>query len=295
MEPNYYEDLGVSKGSSTAEIKKAYRKLARDLHPDRNPDNPRAEERFKRVGEAYRILSDERKRKLYDEFGMVGLREGFDPEAARARAASFDVGSAFSGGAFDPRDIFEQMRGRRPPARPRDSTAILDLTFVDAVRGGAREIVLQEARGPRTVKVRIPPGVRDGDQLRLSGQGLRGRGGRSDLVLTMRVGAHNAYWFEGDVLHVRLPVRPLEAFEGAKIEVPTPEGMVQLRVPEGASNGMKLRLKGKGPRLKGGPPCDLIAHLEVVMPKGGGDEVRAAVKVLDDALEGDPRSDLLQF
>lgn len=302
-EPDYYADLGLARGASKEAIKKAYRKLARELHPDRNPDNPKAEERFKRVSEAYRVLSDEKKRALYDEFGMVGLREGFDPEMARARAAGFGgfpggtpVGGFAGGMPFDASSIFEQMRGAAAP-RTRDSVATLRLDFLTALKGGVQEIGLREEDGSgRTIKVRIPSGVRDGDELRLAKQGARTRRGRSDLVLQLEVTPHPMAWFEGEAMHLRVPVRPGEAIAGGRIELSTPQGDVQLKIPEAMANGTKLRLRGKGPQRKGkGPPGDLIVHLELVLPDLGRPEVRKAFEVLDRAVEGDPRAQLPRF
>ncbi|MBX3246022.1 MAG: DnaJ domain-containing protein [Myxococcales bacterium] len=299
---DFYATLGVSRSASADEIKSAYRKLARELHPDRNPGDAKAEERFKAVAEAYGVLSDAKKKGLYDEFGVIGLREGFDPDVARQRESyggfdGFGGGGGFGGFegfGFDISDILRQARGAGAgagAARPRDLEASLELDIVEALQGGERELVL--GSDGRRVKVRIPSGVRDGAKLRIRGQGAASRrGGRGDLVLTMHVRDRAELWFEEDGLHLRVPIRPLEAFEGAKVSVSTPEGSVTVRVPPGSRSGQKMRLKGKGAKERGGKAGDLFVHLDVQWPASGGDEVRAAVATLDAQVAGDVRAGL---
>lgn len=317
---DYYKTLGVSRDASPEEIKKAYRRLAKELHPDRNPDDKQAEERFKDVSTAYEVLSDPEKRKLYDEFGEVGLREGFDADAYRAAtqgfgggARGFDFGDLFGGGArgrgrtggaasqfeFNLEDLFGvggpgPSAYARAPRRGADLESEITVDFRDAVLGSTRELSLQSAEGSRTLKVRIPPGVQNGGKIRLRGQGGSGiQGGPAgDLVLTVHVRKHPFFSMKGKQLHVRVPVTPLEAYAGAKVSVPTPEGSVQLTVPPGSENGAKLRLRGKGIPKKGGPRGDLIARLEIVLPKGKSPSVEEALKTVEEAFDRDPRSDL---
>ncbi len=313
---DFYKILGVSRDASPEQIKKAYRSLAKELHPDRNPNNKEAEERFKEVSNAYGVLSDQEKRKLYDEFGEMGLREGFDPEAYQAATqgyggfGGFDFGDIFGGGAgarggaqhfeFNLEDLLGG-RGRtgraayaRIPRRGADLHSEVTVDFRDAVLGCTKELSLRSAEGDKTIKVRIPPGVRNEGKIRLRGQGGKGADGgpNGDLVLVVHVRKHPYFSIRGKQLHVTVPVTPLEAYAGAKISVPTPYGKVQLSIPPGSENGAKLRLRGKGIERKGARG-DLIAHLEVVLPKPGDPSVKEALETVQDAFEEDPRRNLL--
>jgi curved DNA-binding protein len=313
---DFYEILGVARDASPEEIKKAYRQLAKELHPDRNPDNEEAEERFKDVSGAYSVISDEEKRKLYDEFGEMGLREGFDPEAYAASTqgvggfGGFDFGDIFGAAArggggraghveFDLGDLFGGAgagRGAyvRAPQRGADLRSEVTVDFRDAVLGCTRELSLRGPEGERALKVRIPAGVRNEGKIRLRGQGGLGihGGPAGDLVLKVKVPKHPYFSIRGKQLHVKVPVTPLEAYSGAKVSVPTPEGSVQLSIPAGSQNGSKLRLRGKGIEKKGKPRGDLIAHLEIVLPEGHSEEVDEALKTVQDAFAEDPRKGL---
>jgi DnaJ-class molecular chaperone len=312
---DFYEILGVARTASPEEIKKAYRSLARELHPDRNPDNPEAEERFKDVSNAYGVLSDEEKRKLYDQFGEMGLREGFDPEAYQAATqgvggvGGFDFGDIFGGAArarggaqhfeFNLEDL---LGGRVPggggrvrmPRRGADLQSEVTVEFRDAVLGCTKELSLRSSEGERTIKVRIPPGVRNEGKIRLRGQGGQGADGGpdGDLVLKVHVEKHPYFSMRGKQLHVKVPVTPLEAYAGAKVSVPTPEGSVTLSVPAGSQNGTKLRLRGKGIERKDGSRGDLIAYLEVVLPEGENEDVKDALQTVEEAFAEDPREGL---
>ena len=313
-ERDFYQILGVSREVSPEELKKAYRRLAKELHPDHNPDDKEAEERFKDVSSAYTVVSDPEKRKLYDEFGEMGLREGFDPEAYQTAPqgsgfGGFDIGDIFGGGArgggrpghvdFNFEDLFggrAASRGSyvRAPQRGADVSSQVTIDFRDAVLGCMKELSLRSADGERTLKVRIPPGVRNEGKIRLRGQGgLGAHGGPAgDLVLKVKVKKHPYFSIRGKQLHVKVPVTPLEAYAGAKVSVPTPEGSVQLSIPAGSQNGARLRLRSKGIQRKGKPQGDLIAHLEIVMPEGQSEEVEEALKTVEEAFAGDPREDL---
>ena len=313
-----YKILEVSRDASPDEIKKSYRRLAKKLHPDRNPDDKEAEERFKDVSGAYAVLSDGDKRKLYDQFGDMGLREGFDPEAYQAATqgaggfGGFDFGDIFGGAArgrggegrqghveFNFEDLFGGRgpgRGAyvRAPQKGADLHSEVTIDFREAVLGCQRELSLRSSEGERTLKVRIPAGVRNGGKIRLRGQGGLGvQGGPAgDLVLVVKVRKHPYFSIRGKQLHVRVPVTPLEAYSGAKVSVPTPEGSGQLSIPAGSQSGSKLRLRGKGIQQKDKPKGDLIAHLEIVVPNGHSEEVEEALKTVQDAFEKDPRGDL---
>lgn len=317
-ERDFYSVLGVSRDASQAEIKKAYRQLAKELHPDRNPDNKEAEESFKDVSGAYTVLSDVEKRKLYDQFGEMGLREGFDPEAYQtatqgaAGYGGFDFGDIFGaaargrrpgdrGGQFE-FNLEDLLGGARPgrggyvraPQKGADLQSEVTVDFRDAVLGCTKELSLRSNEGERTLKVRIPAGVRNEGKIRLRGQGGQGieGGPPGDLVLQVKVRKHPYFSMRGKQLHLRVPVTPLEAYAGAKVNIPTLEGSVQLSVPAGSENGTKLRLRGKGIEPKGKPRGDLIAHLEIVLPKGRDKEVEEALKKVQDAFETDPRQGL---
>ncbi len=315
---DFYGVLGVSRDASPEQIKKAYRQLAKELHPDRNPDNKEAEERFKDVSAAYTVLSDVEKRKLYDEFGEMGLREGFDPESYHAATqgaagfGGFDFGDIFGAAArgqraggqgghfeFNLEDLLGGAGGGRGgyvrvPRKGADLRSEVTVDFREAVLGCTRELSLRSEEGDRTLKVRIPAGVRNQGKIRLRGQGGQGSEGgpRGDLVLEVKVRKHPYFSMRGKQLHVKVPVTPLEAYAGTKVNLPTPEGMVQLSIPPGSKNGSKLRLRGKGIQPKDKPRGDLIAHLEIVLPKGRDDQVEEALKTVQDAFETDPRAGL---
>ncbi|MBI5070282.1 MAG: J domain-containing protein [Deltaproteobacteria bacterium] len=303
-----YSVLGVPRGASADEIRKAYRRLAHKYHPDKNPGNKQSEEKFKEVTAAHEVLSDPKRRKLYDEFGADSLRTGFD--AARADQyrqwrqqgsggggspfdfGGFGGGGAGGGGSFDFGSIFEQIFGggaartARAPSRGEDVRATVDVELADAVRGAERDLRVDG----RTLRVKIPPGVTDGSQIRLTGQGNPGGGAPGDLYLEVRLRPHPLVRREGRDLYLDLPVTVPEAVQGAEVTLPTFEGPVRLRVPPGSQSGTRLRLKGKGlPELRGGERGDLYAVLKLVLPQAGK-ALEEAVKPLADLYKDDPRA-----
>lgn len=313
-----YDILGVARTASADEIKKAYRRLARQHHPDVNPGNKAAEERFKEVTAAFEVLSDEKRRKLYDEFGPDALRTGFDEKRAEEYrrwkrqgtppgGVPFDFGdfatvNVGDMGSFDFSTIFGDLfggggarghgraRGRRAPfATPgADAIATVEVSLRDAVLGAERDLRVED----RTLRVKIPPGVGDGARIRLAGQGGPGANGgpAGDLFLEVKLADHPRLRREGKDLFLDLPVTVPEAVAGAEVRLPTFEGPVSLRVPRGAQSGMRLRLRGKGlPDLKGGPRGDLYAVVQVVLPQAS-DAVEQAVRPLAALYEGDPRA-----
>lgn len=305
MAADYYQELGVSRDASADEIKKAYRKLAAELHPDKNPGNTTAETRFKRVNTAHQILSDKKKRALYDEFGEEGLREGFNPEAARAyrRArsgrvpmdggAGFNVEDLFSGGGVGFGDLMGDLFGgrgarRRGPSRGHDLESEVTVDFAGAIRGTT--VSFQRERG-QPVTVRIPPGADDGDRVRVAGQGTSGSQGGppGDLILTVRVRGHEHFERDGLDLYLDLPVSAGEAFHGAKVPVPTPGGEVTMKVPAHAQSGQTVRLKGRGVRRKN-DVGDLFVRLLIRLPEKETREVAQAVEVLAEATPDNIRS-----
>jgi curved DNA-binding protein len=317
---DFYAELGVQRGADADAIKKAYRALAMKFHPDRNPDNKAAEDRFKKVNQAYEVLSDAKKRALYDEFGEIGLREGFDPDKARQYSRwqqqqggsgpkledlfgggdpsqPIDFGSIFDGfftrvgGAPGAGGAFSGFRNA-VPVRGRDLEGELAIEFAQAIRGAEVPLNVNGAE----MTVRIPPGVRDGARIRVPGKGLpsTGSGQPGDLLLNLKVRTHERFWLEeSGELHVRVPITLGEAFKGAKIRVPTPEGDVMVTVPSRAKSGARLRVRGKGvPAGKNRAATDLIVHLELVLPESTEPELTEAIETLEKAYRGDVRSGL---
>lgn len=290
-----YAALGVSKGASAAEIKKAYRDITRKDHPDKNPGDTAAEERFKAASTAYAVLGDSDKRALYDEFGDVSLTQGFDPERARAyknaqrggfgggqgfhfddlgdaQNTSFDdlLSRLFGGGRVN--DIEDLMGGRgrgRVNRRGADLNGTITVDFVDALRGTTVPVRVEGGSGARTLDVKIPKGIAAGSKLRLRGQGGEGQP-RGDVTLEVQVRAHPHLERDGRNLRLELPVTALEACRGGPIEVPTPTGSVTLRLPAGSQNGQTLRLRGKGVESRDGAG-DLLVTLSVRLPRESED------------------------
>ena len=267
--PDYYETLGVPRDAGAQDIRRAYRNLARKYHPDVNKD-PDAEDRFKEISEAYEVLRDDEKRSRYDRFG-ANWRAGEDVSQAGGFDGAFrqdngfgDVRVEFGGGDFS--DFFDGMFGARDRRGPRgrgragaqgfsmrgsDQEAVLELSLQEAARGGKRRISLGDGRD---FEVEIPRGVRDGQRIRLAGQGEGGVGGgpAGDLLLRVRLKPDPRFRVKGRDIYVDLPVAPWEAALGAEASVPTLDGTARLKVPAGSSSGRRLRLRGPGTALRGG-------------------------------------------
>jgi len=308
MKRDLYDILGVSKSADAAAIKKAYRKLARENHPDVNPGDAAAEERFKRISAAFDVLSDPKKRKLYDEFGYDGLREGFDAKRARAGrrsagagyqgGASFEdiFGNMFAGGGgagFGGPDFGDFVGGYGMPVKGRDKSVSVTLDFMKALMG--TEVRL--AQGERTFTVRVPEGVEDGERVRIKGKGSpaprtrQGQGQPGDLFLDIAVRPHPKLRREGLDLYLDVPVTIPEAVCGASVSVPTPWGEFTVKVPEGVSSGAKLRLKEQGVR-RGKARGNFYVIVQVHTPDRIDDAVREAAKSLADSYTGDVRAAL---
>jgi len=318
---DYYKTLGVPKTATTADVKKAYRKLARQFHPDVNK-KPEAEKKFKEVNEAHEVLSDPDKRKRYDEVGPDFARYagngGGQPGGFRWAYRGQPGAGTFTGdeGAFS--DFFRTLfgeegvsgtlsaddlfgraargRGRSRAIAGQDVEHELDISLVDAYRGNDQQLELQEADGnKRRLAVKIPAGVRDGQRIRLAGQGASGSNGapRGDLYLRIRVRPHPLFQRDGDDLRMELPVAMHEALLGAEVTVPTLKGRVSLRIPPETQNGRTIRLAGQGmPRQTGGFG-DLYVTVRVVLPTKLTDEDRELVKQLAARHADDPRRQLL--
>jgi curved DNA-binding protein len=306
---NLYEVLGVPREADAKAIKKAYRKLARQYHPDVNPGDAAAEERFKRISEAYAVLGDQDKRRNYDEFGEASREGGFDSDAARrareAFGARFGTGgraegfSGFGGQSFDFGNLEDILgrsfggRGRGRRFRGEDIQASMELDFLEAARGGEKRLTITRpnpsgAPITETVTVRIPPGVGDGGRIRLPQKGTPGLGGgpAGDLWATIRVRPHPVFRREGRSLHVEVPISIGEAIRGAKIEVPTLEGRATVTVPPGTDSGRKLRLRGKGiADPSGGPSGDLLVTVQIRVPRDLSED---AQKQVDELAAFDP-------
>jgi curved DNA-binding protein len=296
---DYYEALGVPRDASEDDIRRAYRKLARQYHPDVNKE-PDAEDRFKEISEAYEVLRDPEKREKYDRLGQnwkagqdvsgASGFEGFDGFGDGMRV-EFGDGADFSD-FFD--GIFGRRGGRRGfggfggfggegfSARGSDSEAVLELSLEEAARGGRRRISLDG----RDYEVNIPAGVRDGQRIRLAGEGGQGSGGgpSGDLFLRVRLRRHPRFRVDGSDLHTDIPVAPWEAALGAEVELQTLTGRTRLKVPAGSSCGRKLRLRGEG--LANG---DLYAHVQIRVPRQVSGEERELFERLRQVSGFDPR------
>lgn len=301
---DFYATLGVPKGADQAEIKKAYRQLAKELHPDRNPGNAGAEKRFKDVGEAYAVLSDVDQRKQYDSIRAMGGGARFQPGAG---GAGFEdvFGNMFGGGGgaqFQPgaggagfEDILSQMFGGAPqrgPQRGSDIGAVTEISFREAAEGATVTLGLDGQR----VTTRIPVGVTDGQKIRVAGKGRPGANGgpAGDLLLTVRVASHPVFASDGLNLRVTVPVTYPEAALGATIDVPTLSGdTVRVKVPGGTSSGQVLRVKGRG--LQGRDKTgDLHVVINVDIPRKLSRHAKHAVEALAEQLSDNPREALLR-
>jgi len=296
---DFYATLGVPKDADQATVKKAYRQLAKELHPDRNPGNAQAEKRFKDVGEAYAVLSDADQRKQYDAVRAMG---GGGPrfQAGGGGAQGFeDVFGGMFGGAqqaggagFD--DILSQMFGgggyQRGPQKGSDIAAVTEVSFREAAQGATVTLGLDGQR----VSTRIPVGVQDGQKIRVPGKGRPGANGgpSGDLLLTVRVGKHPVFSYEGLNLRVQVPVTYAEAALGATVQVPTLNGdKVSVKVPAGTPSGQILRVKGRGltSRDKTG---DLHVAIVVDVPRKLSRHAKQAVEELSKQLADNPRDAL---
>jgi DnaJ-class molecular chaperone len=287
---DYYEVLGVPRTADEQQIKAAFRRLAMRYHPDRNPGDPSAAERFKEINEAYAVLSDPEKRRQYDRFGpdwerFQGTGERGSPfgdvHVEYRNLSPEDLEDLFGGGGpFGSffHDLFGTgFRGADVGTHGSDVEAEAQISLEEAFTGVTRTVEIGGRRGRRLVQVRIPAGVRDGTRIRVAGQGERGPAGRAgDLYLRVHVRPHPTFRREGDDLHVRVPV-PLDvAILGGEVLVPTLTGkQVALRVPAGSQNGSRLRLRGLGmPSLRGGGRGDLYAELDLRLPEPMPPEAR---------------------
>jgi DnaJ-class molecular chaperone len=322
MADDYYKTLGVSRSASQDDIRKAYFELARKFHPDKNPEKD-AKKKFQKIQAAFDVLNDPQKRELYDRYGSSFETMGAGGPRGPGRGAQ-GPGGGFGGGPQgfedvdftqffgdkfgaeggpDLSDIFNQFRrtagrSRKPgPARRRGSDVEHEMTvpFQTAISGGDVQIRIESPSGKgETLTVKIPAGIEEGKKIRLRGQGeaVPSGGTPGDLLITIHVTPHPFFQRKGDHLLLRVPVTLGEAAFGAKIDVPTPQGAVSLRVPPGTSSGTKLRIKGHGVVPKSRPPGDLLAEIQIMIPKTFDESDRQAIEAIDRKHELHPRAEL---
>src|SRR5215471_3048523 len=309
---DFYEILGVPRTATQDEIQQAYRKLARQHHPDVNKD-PGAEDRFKEISEAYNVLSDPQTRHRYDAFGpdFRQVPEDVDPEAfqrsragagagqARGAGGAGGFGTGLGGdlGGIDIEDLLGGLFGGRGgrgfgPIRGADQEAELELTVEEAFQGGQRSVTLEGPDGRRTLDVRIPAGVTNGQRIRLAGQGGRGSedAPNGDLYFVVRIAPHPRYRVDGRDLYVDLPLTPWEAALGTSVAVETPGGDTKVKVPPGTSSGKRLRLRDRGLPHPRGRHGHLYAEVRITVPAKLTDEERRLFEQLAATSTFDPRS-----
>ena len=293
-----YKVLGVDRGASDDDVKKAYRKVTRESHPDRNPGDKAAEERFKEANGAYETLGDSKKRALYDEFGEMSLTQNFD--AARARAYNNARRQRATAPGFPPEDLgpmfddvsqaqhtsFDDLLSRlfgggrvagggRRRGRGANIEGEISVSLMDSLHGVTVPLRIEGADGEaRTLDVKVPPGMPDNGKLRLRGQGGDGQP-KGDILLTVRVAAGRRMTRRGNDLKLTVPVTALEALSGGPIDVPTPWGPVSLKLPACSQNGQTLRLRGRGVKPRGKDAGDLLVTLDVRLPEKASDALLA--------------------
>lgn len=305
---DYYEVLGVTRDASTDDIKKAFKRLSRQYHPDLNPNDKAAEEKFKEIAEAYHVLSNAERRAKYDRLGSdfyvdappggwQDVSSWFDPREFDDIFGDF-LGGIFGGGFG--------RGGRRPPrGRPgADLEVRIEVPFEVAIVGGTfpvhvdlpRRIEGRIAQKRETINVKIPPGLGDGATIEIPGRGAPGQGGGPDgaLILVAHVLDHKVFTREGDHLYVEVPITFIEASLGAEIQVPTLDGRVKLKVPAGTQGGQRLRLRGKGVARRNRKAGDLFVTVRITVPKVLDAKSKALLRELEETLQGeaDPRKEL---
>jgi curved DNA-binding protein len=306
---DYYEILGVGRSATQDEIKRAYRKLARKYHPDVSKEAD-AELKFKELGEANEVLKDPEKRAAYDQLGSNwNAQQGFQPPPDWGSGFEFHGAPAGEGDQHDFSDFFESLFGRQSsPGSGRgfhmhgeDHHAKILIDLEDSFHGASRSITLQMPEvnpeghvvtRSRTLKVRIPKGIRQGQQIRLAGQGATGMGGAKagDLFLEIGFRPHRHYRAEGADVYLDLSLAPWEAALGASIKVSTPAGAIDLKIPANSQAGKKLRLKGRGIPAK--TPGDLFVVLQITLPPADNDKTRAIYERMKEEFEFDARANM---
>jgi len=329
---DYYQILGISKDASKEDIKKAYRNLARKYHPDLNPDNKNAEEKFKELQEAHEVLSDEEKRKTYDMFGSAEFRPGGQTTWRRAGdpgggnynytysskdfpgfedifkdifgfgtgpRARRSTGRGTGGNTF--RDIFSNYSSREKPAKGKDLEYQIEIDFDTAIKGGGRDITISRQKlnnvNSEKLSVKIPPGVATGSKIRIKGKGESGgRGNKGDLYLRIKVKPHPILKRKLDDIYLELPVTFYEAALGKQVDVPTIDGAAKLSIPPGVQNGTKLRLKGKGVQnIRTKARGDQYVVVKIVMPDNIKEGDKKIFEELAESNPYDPRTKFSKY
>ncbi len=325
---DYYKILGVSRNATQDEINKAFRKLAKKYHPDFNPNNKEAEEKFKEINEAYEVLKDPEKRKRYDMLGANWEHgQNFDPPPGFENI-KFHFRTGGGGGGFEGfSDFFDLIfgdlfgdsssttfKGRNRSCRyssdpfgnshtfygsdmcgdlgsqSADSEAEIELTLEDAYKGGKKTITLSDGTSSKVLTVNIPPGVSEGSKIRLAGQGRMGPDGKKgDLYLKVKLLPHHLFKLEGNNVILDLPLTPWEAALGCSVTIPTLDGRVELKIPPGTSSGQKLRLRGKG-MGRGAKRGDLFARVQIKVPKNLSPRERELYEELKKVSNFNPRN-----
>ncbi|NOZ41076.1 MAG: J domain-containing protein [Planctomycetes bacterium] len=317
MADDYYATLGVGRTASDEEIQTAYRQLARQYHPDLNPDDAKAKKKFQEVQNAFEVLNDSKKREMYDRYGSAYESVGpggpgpapgpggvppWANSGGSGPGVDINIEDLFGGGGGGFSDLFKNFgqRGKRTTRRAaptRGSNIDYELTvpFTTAVLGGEAQIAVQLPEGrTETIQVKIPVGIEDGKKIRLRGQGNPSPNGGpdGDLMIKITAAPHPHFRRQGKRLDVRVPITLAEAIAGAKIDLPTPHGTITLTVPPGTSSGAKLRLKGQGVKSAKGAAGDLFAELQIVLPKNIGKEDREQLETIAAKYAENPRTEL---
>jgi DnaJ-class molecular chaperone len=284
-----YEVLGVARTATADEIRKAYRRLAKKLHPDINPGDKAGEARFKEISAAYELLSDEDKRRRYDA-GEIDAAGQEKPQQRYYRDFAGGGGAYDSDAGFAADDLFAELLNRRRRVRGADLHFRLAVDFLDAVNGAARQITLPDGGA---LSVAIPAGIDDGQVLRLRGKGARppGEGEPGDALIEIAIDRHRFFTREGDDIHLDLPITLKEAVLGAKVRTPTPSGAVMLSVPKNTSSGRILRLKGKGVQ-RAGRHGDQLVKLKIMLPEQPDPELEAFASSWAPSPDYDPRGSM---
>jgi len=291
VEKDFYKILGVAKDVSEADLKKVYRKLAKENHPDLHPGDAKAEARFKDISEAYDVLSDKEQRREYDAIRAMGGGARFQQGPGSAGGFE-DVFSNLFGGGF-PQGGFGGFGGFGGPQRGQDLSTSSTIDFIDSIKGTTLKIKV----GSETVSLKVPAGIQDGQKLKVAGKGQASPNGgpKGDLVVSIKVKTHPVFSRDGDNVRVTVPVTIAEAILGATISVPLlGEAPVKLKVAPGTPNGRALRVKGKGVQ-RPGKEGDLLATVEIAVPSHVNDKAKALIEQFDQELpDEDARADLIQ-